>query len=214
MQSSDADLVHRVLAGDLDAYGILVQRHRGWCSRYALRMLGGHREDAEEVVQDTFVRMYRALARGDDPERFRSWLGQILVNRCRTAGERLTRRYGTFVYDDGAMRRTAAPPEHERTEWREEIHRALALLPTDQREAFLLKHVEELSYDEMSAVLGAGVSALKMRVKRACDRLRELLSEAEKMPADSMEFRARPVAEGMVQPLITQARVGTSYRAA
>ena len=61
---------------------------------------------------------------------------------------------------------------------REEIERAVDQLEVDQREAFLLKHVEELTYEEMEAITGAGKSALKMRVKRACDRLRELLNGA------------------------------------
>ena len=61
--------------------------------------------------------------------------------------------------------------------WREEIDRALNQLPVDQREAFLLKYVEDLSYDEMVVVTGSGMSALKMRVKRACERLRDLLGE-------------------------------------
>src|SRR5947199_119508 len=65
----------------------------------------------------------------------------------------------------------------ERSAWREEIDRALGRLRPEQREAFLLKYVEELGYDEMSRLTGAGVSALKMRVMRACDRLRELLSD-------------------------------------
>ena len=63
------------------------------------------------------------------------------------------------------------------TAWREEIDRALQQLRADQREAFLLKYVEEMGYDEMSQLTGVGVSALKMRVMRACERLRELLSE-------------------------------------
>jgi RNA polymerase sigma-70 factor (ECF subfamily) len=61
--------------------------------------------------------------------------------------------------------------------WREEIQAALGRLDPAQREAFLLKHVEELSYEEMTELTGVGVSALKMRVKRACDRLREMLQE-------------------------------------
>jgi RNA polymerase sigma-70 factor (ECF subfamily) len=73
----------------------------------------------------------------------------------------------------------AATEDHpaDRTAWREEIERALAVLHEDQREAFLLKHVEDLSYEEMAEITGAGISALKMRVKRACERLRELLEE-------------------------------------
>ena len=63
------------------------------------------------------------------------------------------------------------------TELRIEIERAVAMLEPEQREAFLLKHVEQLGYEEMAAVTGAGVSALKMRVKRACERLQELLGE-------------------------------------
>jgi RNA polymerase sigma-70 factor (ECF subfamily) len=65
----------------------------------------------------------------------------------------------------------------ERSAWREEIDRALTRLEAGQREAFLLKYAEELSYEEMAEMTGVGVSALKMRVKRACDRLREALSE-------------------------------------
>ena len=61
---------------------------------------------------------------------------------------------------------------------REEIHRGLARLVPEQSEAFLLKYVEELSYEEMAELTGAGESALKMRVKRACERLRDLLSES------------------------------------
>jgi RNA polymerase sigma-70 factor (ECF subfamily) len=59
--------------------------------------------------------------------------------------------------------------------WRAEVERALAALPRDQREAFVLKHVEELEYEAIAEITGAGVSALKMRVKRARERLRALL---------------------------------------
>jgi RNA polymerase sigma-70 factor (ECF subfamily) len=69
----------------------------------------------------------------------------------------------------------SVPPDAKEQEMREEIEYALAHLPTDQREAFILKYVEDRSYEEMSKITGAGVSALKMRVKRACERLRELL---------------------------------------
>jgi RNA polymerase sigma-70 factor, ECF subfamily len=176
VELTDAALVRRVLDGDVEAYGLLVTRYRDRYARFAVRMLGS-REDAEEALQDSFVRAYRSLARCDDHGRFGSWLFRILVNRCRTAGARRTRRERTVVHDemallDAADQRPAADPA-----WREEIDRALARLDPGQREAFLLKHVEELSYEEMSELTGVGVSALKMRVKRACDRLREMLQE-------------------------------------
>jgi len=81
------------------------------------------------------------------------------------------------VTDEDAMHNAVSGDDAAATELRIEIERALALLEPDQREAFLLKHVEQLGYDEMAAVTGAGVSALKMRVKRACERLQELLGE-------------------------------------
>ena len=155
---------------------MLVDRYRDRYARYALHMLG-NREDAQEALQDAFMRAYRSLARCEDPERFAAWLFRILVNRCRTLGARRGRRARTFVADELAL--LSASHEHpaEQTAWREEIDRALQQLRPEQREAFLLKYVDELGYDEMSQLTGVGVSALKMRVMRACDRLRELLSE-------------------------------------
>src|SRR6266496_258932 len=88
--TSDAALVRRVQAGDTGAYAGLVARYRDRLGRYALHMLG-NREDAEEVLQDAFVRAYRSLARCDDPERFGAWLYGILVNGGRTAGGRRAR---------------------------------------------------------------------------------------------------------------------------
>ena len=175
-RSSDAPIVARVLRGDVEAYAELVGRYRDRYARYAMHMLG-NREDAEEALQDAFTRAYRSLARCEDPARFGAWLFRILVNRCRTLGARRGRRARTFVVDDAALLDAAEDHPAERTAWREEISRALQQLRPDQREAFLLKYVEEMGYDEMSRLTGVGVSALKMRVMRACDRLRELLSE-------------------------------------
>lgn len=174
--SSDAVIVERVLRGDVEAFAVLVARYRDRYTRYAFHMLG-NREDAEEALQDAFTRAYRSLARCEDPERFAAWLFRILVNRCRTVGARRGRRGRTFVTDDSALLAAAVEHPAEQTAWREEIDRALQHLRPEQREAFLLKYVEDLGYDEISRLTGVGVSALKMRVMRACDRLREMLSE-------------------------------------
>jgi RNA polymerase sigma-70 factor (ECF subfamily) len=81
-----------------------------------------------------------------------------------------------FVRDEGALERAPSRPAGD-PDWREEIDRALARLEALQREAFLLKHVEGLEYQEMARLTGARIPALKMRVKRACDHLRVLLTE-------------------------------------
>lgn len=174
-EHTDAALVARVLGGGEEEFALLVERHQPRLMRYAARFLGT-REDAEEVVQDTFVRAYRSLARCESPEKFGSWLFTILVNRCRTKSVPLGLRRKRFVTDEG-ISGPGVPHPAEAAAWREEIQRAIEGLPAEQREAFLLKHVEDLSYEEMEAATGAGTSALKMRVKRACDRLREALQD-------------------------------------
>jgi RNA polymerase sigma-70 factor (ECF subfamily) len=172
---TDADLVSRVLAGEVEAYAGLVARYRDRYVRYAWRMLGDA-DEAEDVLQETFVRAYRSLARCEDPGRFGSWLLSILVNRCRTAASRRSRR----TRMEAAMPVPRASVEHpaERRAWREAIERALHRLDPASREAFLLKYVENLEYQEIAGVTGVGISALKMRVKRACTRLRAELEEA------------------------------------
>lgn len=168
--------MQRVLAGDTEAYAVLVGRYRDRFARYALHMLGT-REDAEEALQDAFVRAYRALDKCENPAQFETWLFTIVANRCRTRRSRRARHERTFVADDGRV----TPAHDERTldrmAWSEAVQRALAQLDVDQREAFLLKYVEDLSYEEMAALTGIGVSALKMRVKRAAARLRTMLED-------------------------------------
>jgi len=178
VETSDAELVRRVRAGDTGAYGALVARYRDRLGRYAVHMIGD-REDAEEALQDAFVRGFRSLARCDDPERFGPWLFGILVNRCRTIGARAARRRRLFVRDEGAMSVATHPGQPEPLDWDDAVGRALARLAPEYREAFLLKHVDDLEYDEMARLTGAGVSALKMRVKRAREQLQVILKEAE-----------------------------------
>ena len=173
---TDAMFVRRVLDGDTAAFTMLVDRHAAACTRFAMRMLG-NREDAEDALQDSFLRAYRSLARYEERQAFRTWLFQILVNRCRTAAVRRQRRQRMFLVDDNAVASASVRPAAESTELRAELRRAIDALDPDQREAFLLKHVEQLSYDEMAEATGIGVSALKMRVKRACDRMQWLLRE-------------------------------------
>src|SRR3989442_6396696 len=174
--TSDAALVRRVQTGDTGAYAGLVARYRDRLGRYALHMLG-NREDAEEVLQDAFVRAYRSLARCDDPERFGAWLYGILVNRCRTAGARATRRARRFVHDPAALETAPLAGPDGQAEWDDTVRWAVARLPSESREAVLLKHVEEVEDEGIGRLTRAGVSALKMRGKRARGRVHAVRKE-------------------------------------
>lgn len=174
VNSTDAELARLATAGDEASFAALIDRHASACLRFATRMLDSP-EDAEEATQDAFWRAHRAIHRFDERANFRTWLMSILINRCRTMLLHRRRRAARVVLDDDAVRRAVAPASGNDTELRDAIQRALVQLDVGQREAFLLKHVELLSYDEMSAITGLGISALKMRVQRACERLQTLL---------------------------------------
>lgn len=174
---TDAMLVRRVLAGDESAFTVLVDRHAGVCLRYATRMLG-NREDAEDVTQEALLRAYRSLSNYETARPFRTWLMTILVNRCRSAALLRARREARVMADPAALDAALVPASFELvTDESSRLARALSTLDARQREAFLLKHVEQMEYEQIAVATGASVSALKMRVKRACERLRTLLSE-------------------------------------
>ncbi len=170
----DASVVAAVLTGNIDAYGVLVARYREAYTRFAARMLGSP-EDADDALQLSFVRAFRNLSQCRDPDRFGAWLYLIVVNQCRTIAARRARRERRFSDNDADLQNAPTPHPAAESELRDEIQYALDQLESSQREAFLLRYVEGLGYEEISEITGVGVSALKMRAMRATERLRSLL---------------------------------------
>ena len=176
---TDAEIVEQVLGGRPNAYRVIVDRYYGECAGFAYRMLG-NRQDAEDALQETFLRAYRALAKYRDSGRFRPWLFRILVNQCRTTARHRWRHmesFDSFTDTDSNQQGGRVDPSDREVEDRELLGKLLGALEPTLREAFLLKHGECLEYTEMSAITGASVSALKMRVKRACDAMRLRLGD-------------------------------------
>jgi RNA polymerase sigma-70 factor (ECF subfamily) len=172
---TDAALIVRVLAGDVDAYTPLVDRHYEPCARYARRMLGnGH--DAEDVLQETFLRAYLALGRYRERNQFRAWLFRILVNQCRSH-VRWRRRQAQHLADGASAEAIAGTAPVASGALRGVLQAALDTLDSSSREALLLKYGEQWDYEAMSRMTGDSVSALKMRVKRAREAVRPLLEE-------------------------------------
>ena len=175
----DGEVVARVLAGDRDAYRLLVRRHQDRLFAHALRMT--RRGDvAADLVQGALIKAYSSLDRCRDPDKFGAWVFRILSNRCKDYLKNVRRR---------DLDLEAAPPlpgEHdperdlEQDQLRRRLERALARLSAEQREAFVLKHEEGRSYQEMAALLDVSVGALKMRVHRARETLAEILAEEPK----------------------------------
>jgi RNA polymerase sigma-70 factor (ECF subfamily) len=166
----------RARNGDGQAFAELVEHFHTRCMRYARYMLGED-EDAEEAVQDTFIRVYDHLGQFRADARFEPWLFRILANRCRTMRARRRQRESLVVTGEIPVMAAVAPEETR--DLLEEVEAALDDLPTEQREAFLLRHVEDLSYEDMAVITGVRLSALRMRVKRACDTLRTRLIQEQ-----------------------------------
>jgi RNA polymerase sigma-70 factor, ECF subfamily len=172
---SDGAVVQAVLEGEVEQYGVLVRRYKNRYARYAAHMLGSV-DAAEDAVQDAFVRAFDQLAQCRNPDNFAGWFFLILRNRC-FAERRRARRFGGLDGLPDVAGSEFSDGRVERSERMEALERALATLTPEQREVFVLKHVEELSYEQIAGRVGTSVAALKMRMHRAYDRLRTLLEE-------------------------------------
>ena len=127
MDQSDAGLVAAVRAGDLDAFTRLVSRYRDAHMRFAVRMLGD-RFEADDALQSAWLRAFRHLHRCGDPARFGAWVYAIVINECRSAAFRRSRRARRIVADEAALESAALDATAERRLVREDIERALARL--------------------------------------------------------------------------------------
>src|SRR5471032_512661 len=141
--SDDAADVRRVLAGDVDAYTRLVNRYYERCARYAVRMLGSP-DDAEDALQATFIRAYRALNKYQERDRFSAWLYRILMNQCRSVAARRAHRERVFVREEAAFLNAPDQTPNWSGDDEEFVQRVLGELDPLLREAFVLKYVEEL----------------------------------------------------------------------
>lgn len=172
MELSDGTVVRRVLDGDVELFRVLVERYRGQFGKYAVALVGDS-DTAADAMQEAFIRAYRSLASCRDPDRFGAWFHRILTNQCHDARERRSDPISLDQTDPPGDDRTDAGVEQQ--ELGEAIGAALERLTPEQKEAFVMKHVDGRTYEEMADLTGVGVDALKMRVHRARDGLREML---------------------------------------
>ena len=170
----DQDLINRILAGNQELFTVLIRRYSDPLYRHALGMTGSP-DVAEDILQASLIKAFQHLAevRG----RFDAWLFRIVANGCKDWLKNIRRTH--LSYDEDDQPSSFATPEEEldRTELRSDLNRALAHLAPSLREAFIMKHVEGRSYEEMAELLNTTVGALKMRVHRAREALQTLLEE-------------------------------------
>lgn len=178
---SDGELVALSLAGRDQAFAEIVRRYREGVYRLAYAGLG-NADDALDVVQDVFVAAHRNLARFDGTRTLKPWLAAIALNRCRDlARRRRVRRALAFVLPFDETTEEVAqdvPGSDAAASDRQELSRtmeAISELPVSIREPLILHTVEGLSQAETATLLGISEKAVETRLRRARQRLREML---------------------------------------
>ena len=170
----DQAVIDRVLAGDRDAFGILIERYSDPLYRHAYGMTGSA-DVAEDILQVSFIKAFHHL--GEVRGRFDAWVFRIVANGCKDWLKNIRRTHLSYEEDDQPSGYETPDEELDRGEIRRDLDRALAALPSSLREAFVMKHVEGRSYEEMADLLDTTVGALKMRVHRAREALQKLLED-------------------------------------
>ena len=181
---SDAVAVKRTLAGERDAFRVLVERHSHNVFRLAYRMTG-NRPDAEEVVQEAFLRAYQKLGKFEARANFGTWVYRIAANyaidRMRQRKKEEARKVEPAVHEEGMENDPVtlvqdAKPTPERLahniELRKQMEIALAALSHSERTAFVMRHWEGCAIEEIAEVLKSSSGAAKNTVFRAVQKLR------------------------------------------
>src|SRR4051812_29444046 len=163
---SDDQLVALFRAGHDEAFGTIHDRYRQRVCAYARQMLGGSGSDAEDVLQDVFLRAYHALRADGRPLALRAWLYRVAHNRCIDQ----LRRPAPAAEDIYDINRGVASDPLAEAERREDLRRLIAdvrALPEQQRSALLMREMEGLSYNELADALGVTIPAIKSLLVRA-----------------------------------------------
>lgn len=181
MEMTDVGVVNRARGGDAEAFRLLVERHSQPLFRVAYRMTGNE-HDADDVVQETFLRAYRQIDSFEERANFGTWLHRIAINcsldLLRARG-RLDRHYGGDP--ETAEMTGAAKTEADQdrllmsAELRKEVMAAMERLTGNERTAFVLRHFEGMPVEEIGKTLGIQVNAAKHTIFRAVRKLRASL---------------------------------------
>ena len=221
MKNNDVERIRRILAGDENAFVSLVKKYQKQVHALAWRKIGDF-HIAEEITQDTFLKVYQKLSTLKDPNQFSGWLYVIATNQCRAWLRK--KRIETASLEDtdialvegGAYSRYVAD-EHAKTTveaQREVVKKLLAKLKESERTVMTLHYFGDMTCEEISRFLGVSTSAIKLRLHRARQRLqkeepmiREALSNFQLSPNLTENImqeipRIKPAAPSGSKPLV------------
>jgi len=181
---NDIDLVARAIAGREDGFEELVRRYQRPITGYVFRMLGDY-DSALDVSQEVFIKVYNSLAKYSAEYKFSTWLYRIAHNaaidhmrRNSVPQQSLETESADGTYHLQLESSTPSPEkDREWSEWRVEINSVVKCLPAAYRELILLRHSQDLSYDEIAEVTGLPLGTVKNRLFRAREMMRQIFVE-------------------------------------
>lgn len=194
--NSDEALVQQARNGDFDAFEKLFERHRTLVYRFAYQVVG-RRDDAEDIVQDVFVKAYQNLHRYRDEAKFTTWLLRITTNLSTDRVRMSQRRHaleqqeaeGALAWMMNSVPEDANPVENLERERRAQLLRqAIEELPEHHRQVIVMRDLQELEYSDMAALLNTTVGGAKLRVLRARRALRDKLAPVLNEPTGAGTF--------------------------
>ncbi|MBI4751872.1 MAG: sigma-70 family RNA polymerase sigma factor [Acidobacteria bacterium] len=185
METTDAELVERVLLGETEVFGILVRRWERPIYSLAVRMLGRD-EDAYDICQETFLSAFRNLNSFRGEAKFSSWLYRIAINCCHSRLRKHSEKSNTSI--DEQVEEYGLEPSDHRVDLHDELYRreaadlvrkALAALPPEMRQVIVMKEYEGLKFHEIADILGIPVSTVKTRLYTGLTYMRKRLEHVK-----------------------------------
>ncbi|MGD0021422.1 MAG: sigma-70 family RNA polymerase sigma factor [Smithellaceae bacterium] len=174
-QNEEAQIVAQVLKGDRQAYSLLVEEYKAPIYNLAYR-LTGNLGDAEDLTQDTFIRAYQYLWRYDTRKKFFSWLYTIAFNLIKNHYKKNKKHNISGELNAHALADDSPSPEAKFIET-QEITVCLLRLEDELRALLIMKYQQGLSLEEIAEITGKSLSAVKMRIYRGLEKLKELMNE-------------------------------------
>ena len=178
--NNDQLYITRTLAGDTNAFAMLVERYKDLVFTLALRMLK-HREEAEEVAQDTFIKAFKSLKKFKGDSKFSTWIYRVAYNTCLDRIKKNKRTQHVDAIDEFTENKVKtidnALYNLEVKERREALHNCIKLLPADDSAILNLFYFEELSLEEISEIVGLNANHIKVKLHRSRKKLMTILKE-------------------------------------
>ena len=180
-QKTDAEIVARVLKGDRQAYDLLIDAYKGPVFNLAFRMTGSL-PDAEDLTQEIFIRAYQKLYQFDQQKKYFTWVYTIAANLIRNhlkkkSKEIQNHRKDRAFSESSSQKADSGEEDLLSEENMKRLDENMRKLPVDLREAIILKFHQDLTFEEVAAITGDSVSAVKMHVYRGLEKLKFMMDE-------------------------------------